>query len=426
MCGIAGFYRWGPAYPTREVLSVLWAVQESRGKDAAGVAWCHDGKLMVKKAADPARKVIKSVEGLLWEQITRSRFGLFHARAETQGPKANNENNHPVVGSSTVLTHNGVIRNDDDLFQHFSPEKRFAAVDSAAISLMLEQGTSFEDGLQHLTLLDGSATFAAWSQRKPDHITLVRMGFNDLWLFYDPPSNILYWSSVASAAQLFVFKRLACLPLVLTSRLEDRRILLLSPDGPDSTTALTFTANPFTRRKVVVRSFSGFQTPSTPRPAVSEPKVTQLATTLSAANGPPPQLPEPGGFAWDKHNIWDAERTAREQNKTQVLVTALGRWLIEPNGDKKFKAFKGTKKWWYKNYPANGLPILPATKESPLQNHFRLIPLSVHEELSTKAMWISKGFLCPLCGAWARELVWLRADGTCKFCNVASISPRET
>ena len=423
MCGIAGFFRWGTQTPVPETLARLWAIQESRGKDAAGVAWMKGQSVFVRKNANPARDVARSITKEEWAQIIESPFALFHARAQTKGDKKDPENNHPVAGKHTVVVHNGMVQNDDDLFEHFSPTERFAAVDTAAINLLLEQGNSFEEGLRHLTLLGGSATFAAWSHRAPTQIVLGRIGFNELWVFYEPSRNILYWSTVPTAAQLFVYQRLASIPLVLTSRVVESRLLLLSPDGPDATRAFQVNSRPYGRRRVVVTPYGqGYTPPMQSGPLVVTPHVTKLET--KAQNGPPPQLPEPGRFAWDDHDLWKAQRKAREENTKVVLVTGLGRWTFEfIAGEvfRSFRPFKGTKKWWHKELGA--VPTLPLATDSSLQNTLRLVPLVAHEQLSSKAVWVSKGLVCPLCGAWARELTWLRAEGKCQLCLTKSIIP---
>ena len=199
MCGLAGFFAWGSARPSPTILKAILVAQEPKGTDSSGYAFVDTaGKIRFGKDTVKPTEFVQQVTQAKWEEIADSHTATFHARNSTRGSKTDNKNSHPQEYKGWVITHNGTLTNDDDLFYYYKTE-RFAEVDSAAIPLVLSQGSDYKDSIRHLSLLGGSATIAVLCTASPERLALVRLGRHNLFLFMDLPHKILYWSSVASA-----------------------------------------------------------------------------------------------------------------------------------------------------------------------------------------------------------------------------------
>jgi glucosamine 6-phosphate synthetase-like amidotransferase/phosphosugar isomerase protein len=82
---------------------------------------------------------------------------ILHTRWATKGSPTIETNNHPIVRPGIVGVHNGVISNDDEIFDLLATE-RLGEVDSeAAFALIAESNMHPTDSL---TLLDGTMAFA--------------------------------------------------------------------------------------------------------------------------------------------------------------------------------------------------------------------------------------------------------------------------
>lgn len=185
MCGIAGFHikdeyrdKVTPAMLERLVDGLLLGI-ESRGKDATGfVAVSADGKkIKMQKKNTTAENFIQTRHKLPKNVKTV----LLHTRAATKGTPEDNPNNHPVVYKSCFATHNGVIRNDDKLFEDMEIE-RPAEVDSCIVPVMGMQGDSLQQLPERLRLLEGSYALAVIDpKRNPGELLLVRGSSSPLY-----------------------------------------------------------------------------------------------------------------------------------------------------------------------------------------------------------------------------------------------------
>lgn len=154
MCGIFGMafqkgHDMNNAEEVKYILDSLLVESQARGSDASGVALVSSAKTSVVKHRLPASKLIEtdfykeSVERFLWP-IDKSNTKadpimiLGHTRFKTKGTPLNRDNNHPIVSNKIVGVHNGVIGNDDMLFNRFIGKfpgsfRRKAKVDSEII-----------------------------------------------------------------------------------------------------------------------------------------------------------------------------------------------------------------------------------------------------------------------------------------------------
>lgn len=261
MCGISGWFCWGDKRPKPHTIKGLLLANMERGTSATGMAYLGDkGHIIVRKGKGPASDFIANTTDEEFELAAQSSRGLLHARATTKGSENANENNHPVVGLGWVAIHNGSIGNDDDLWGYYAEKegvKRFAEVDTSVIPLMLSRGESVEDSIKKLSALSGTLTIAAWSEQDKDRMLIGRFGHNDLHMFYDAGSHILYWSSAPSAGYVMKGILMGRHKFLTLSRLADEHVLLLSPDGLDATRVFKVARRPFYAARKGVTSSKG-------------------------------------------------------------------------------------------------------------------------------------------------------------------------
>ena len=115
MCGIGGIYLNKNAPFNFADLQKMWHKLEDRGQDAAGISflWKNADQPTIIKSKGSASKLSPRVKTSMGSMI---QYAMLHTRYTTQGSVENNNNNHPVLRSNIILTHNGVIYNDWELF----------------------------------------------------------------------------------------------------------------------------------------------------------------------------------------------------------------------------------------------------------------------------------------------------------------------
>lgn len=112
MCSVFGFTQYSGVISkrnTNKLVRALAVAGMSRGTDATGYAYNHDGEMTVHKRPLPA-------DHLSYDIPARVRAVLGHTRLTTQGSAMKNRNNHPFSGKvdtgKFAFAHNGVLRND--------------------------------------------------------------------------------------------------------------------------------------------------------------------------------------------------------------------------------------------------------------------------------------------------------------------------
>lgn len=147
MCGIGGIM----IYPMernpvqmeliRQIAAGLALENEVRGNHATGIATFDKyGKNSVLKNNIPASQMVHTQTwgNFVEKKITRDTTNiLVHTRLATQGSPEKNDNNHPIVTSSAIGVHNGMIYNDDSLFQSNNLYRQ-AEVDSEVIFRLID------------------------------------------------------------------------------------------------------------------------------------------------------------------------------------------------------------------------------------------------------------------------------------------------
>lgn len=209
MCGLAGIL----LFPTdrtatdwqdiRRLFTQTLVFNEARGRDAAGVALIQrDGVFRLFKQPMPASDLVETppYQEVMAELGSDTTCLLGHARLPTKGSPWNNANNHPLLVGHTLGIHNGLIRNDDEIFAAFHLPRQ-AQVDSEILFRLLNAVHPLSHNGQYLPqirerLRHVEGTFATLSVdlRQPTQLVALKYD-NPLCLHYEPSLAALFFSS---------------------------------------------------------------------------------------------------------------------------------------------------------------------------------------------------------------------------------------
>lgn len=192
MCGILGMafqsgHNMEKIGMLRYILRGLLAESEARGSDATGVAFVQEEGIHVLKDNVGAKNLIGYSEfsnACLKYMTTKTISILGHCRFKTKGSPKINDNNHPIVTDNLVGVHNGIITNDDALFDKFQRRfkdfKRKGRVDSEIIFRLIDhyvhvKGKSMAEAIDDASwLLQGDYACALVDRTKPHMLWLFR------------------------------------------------------------------------------------------------------------------------------------------------------------------------------------------------------------------------------------------------------------
>ena len=185
MCGIMGYMCFGEKRPSKEHITEMFSLLETRGRDASGFAFIENEQLVVQKAPIKSSLYVKSED---WKKVILPKIMILHTRAATQGSNKNNNNNHPLYSKSGLaLIHNGIIYNDKEIF---GKNQRDGEVDSEAILAVLSSKGKGDKIKRVFDRLEGSFAFAVINKDEPEKLTLVKKD-NPIDLYYDDRNDIL-------------------------------------------------------------------------------------------------------------------------------------------------------------------------------------------------------------------------------------------
>jgi glutamine---fructose-6-phosphate transaminase (isomerizing) len=154
MCGIFGFHSNSKQIPYalyKDLLEDLLILSSSRGKEAAGMALSGNDFVSIIKDNRHPKKMLKSAEykrmvhdakSYLSQEKMLERFkytAIGHSRLVTNGREENYNNNQPVAGLNSIIVHNGIIVNDEQLWESNSDLDRRAEVDTEIIIALIEK-----------------------------------------------------------------------------------------------------------------------------------------------------------------------------------------------------------------------------------------------------------------------------------------------
>ncbi len=206
----------------REITTANLEAHEERGREAAGLAVIQqDGQYQLFKQPVAASELIK----MAGYRETLARIDentvavLGHTRMPTKGSRWRNVNNHPIRAGHVLGIHNGVIRNDDALFNGLHLP-RAGEVDSEIIFRL-------QDAIDPTTLnghywpqlqtvvrcLEGRFATLSIDLRRPTRLLALKH-LQPLCLHYEPAVEALFFSS------RYVFLRRAFGRSVVTEALE--------------------------------------------------------------------------------------------------------------------------------------------------------------------------------------------------------------
>lgn len=219
MCGIGGYFSFSDKVPDKEVLNNLLTALEQRGSDATGVSFIDESnKLVVIKENIKATNFIST--NYLWKNLEKlPSYMIMHTRQATKGSAINSSNNHPVYRNGLALVHNGIITNDDELYEE-RKFKRDGQVDTEVILALLEINKDKTDWLarvSELNNLNGSFAVAAIDTEIRDTICLFRHS-SPIVIGIDETNDILYFAStehILSKAIVRNYKGLCDIPVKL-------------------------------------------------------------------------------------------------------------------------------------------------------------------------------------------------------------------
>lgn len=177
MCGIFGIVVSGKSsfrhVALKGVLTDLFRLSESRGKEASGVLTLVDDRIEVYKDAIRGTDLIKMPLAVTaiektsdWaQQSGQPVLVMGHARMVTNGASDRHENNQPVLAHGMACIHNGIIVNDQSIWAAHPDLQRALEVDTeVALALMAakrERGFSLSaSAIDTLKELEGANSIA--------------------------------------------------------------------------------------------------------------------------------------------------------------------------------------------------------------------------------------------------------------------------
>jgi len=173
------------------------AAISERGSDAAG--YCYRGPgldLTVHKRRAGASKLLDSISVPHGASQV-----LVHVRDFTKGHPSLAANNHPIRHGQVVGVHNGIIRNDEEIFERhgFTRDAPGMTVDSEAIFALAEDAfaSSYTRALEELF---GSMATAWVDERDPDVLFVARGIGRPLWI--GEGKHELFFASTRDALEL--------------------------------------------------------------------------------------------------------------------------------------------------------------------------------------------------------------------------------
>ena len=153
MCGIVGAVGVSTAgVPYSSLLQRLLKLSETRGKEAAGLAVASSERISVLKQANSAAQMLRTKEcrGMLQslKATTQQPVVAFgHCRLVTNGLLEVHDNNQPVILDQIVGVHNGIVVNDQLLWQQHPELSRQFQVDTEVILALLRHYSQSSDSL---------------------------------------------------------------------------------------------------------------------------------------------------------------------------------------------------------------------------------------------------------------------------------------
>ncbi|MDY6934528.1 MAG: hypothetical protein SVZ03_09950 [Spirochaetota bacterium] len=220
MCGIFGLIRTGksefPQSKIQPIVNNLFRLSESRGKEAAGIAISSNNSIQVFKQPIPASQLIKKKEYQeLFYNINKENESLNnvhpiaiigHTRLVTNGSMELNINNQPIIKDGMVGVHNGIIVNDDELWENNSNIEKHYDIDTevivSLISKFLKETKSLEESIKKtFSLINGSASISILFNNSNNLLLATNTG--SLYISFSKNKSICVFAS-----EIFIIKNI--------------------------------------------------------------------------------------------------------------------------------------------------------------------------------------------------------------------------
>src|SRR6266576_3958510 len=196
LCGIAGYSLALDSTVERTVAAraLLTGIAE-RGADAVGYAYRRPGTpIAVHKQRSGATALLERIS--VPEDATKL---LVHVRDYTKGHPSLAANNHPVRHGSVVGIHNGIIKNDDELFaEHGIARAESGMTVDAEIIFALAERSRGRTAAALQQLYGSMAT--AWLDESRPELLLARGVGRPLWI--GQTKKELFFASTRVALEL--------------------------------------------------------------------------------------------------------------------------------------------------------------------------------------------------------------------------------
>lgn len=210
MCGIFGIMAYeGDAFSQdflRKTLTCLATLSESRGKESSGFASVAPttSKMRVIKGSVPVSAILKTTEfrnfigsnnGKPMDRYSNLFAVMGHSRLVTNGSMLKDINNQPVIKDGLVGIHNGIIVNEEALWEKHAALSRDYDIDTEVLLAVIRE-----------KMRGGLSTSAAVSQSVDEVFGTVSLAlmFDDRAQFVITTNNgSLYWLCVPG--KLFLF-----------------------------------------------------------------------------------------------------------------------------------------------------------------------------------------------------------------------------
>jgi glucosamine 6-phosphate synthetase-like amidotransferase/phosphosugar isomerase protein len=179
---------------------------QKRGRMASGLAVLTDKKVSLFKTNLIASKFTQTskyntiIEGINNKNSFKAMIG--HTRYKTKGSEEFNINNHPIKAGRIIGVHNGMINNDDFLFDKYKTDiHRKGQVDSEIIFRLIdlynENGDTIVESVKK-TCVDifGSCTCAFIDTKKPSYLTIFSNNeYVNAHIFVYEPVKLMVFAS---------------------------------------------------------------------------------------------------------------------------------------------------------------------------------------------------------------------------------------
>jgi glucosamine--fructose-6-phosphate aminotransferase (isomerizing) len=189
----------------KNIVRRLFLESRIRGRDASGVSYVSPRGINVLKKDISAENFINLPEydeQEDWGINEDTEFIIGHCRARTQGTERNNVNNHPIVRDRVIGVHNGVIRNDHELFYtHTNNFCRNGEVDSEIIFALIEHLSKSDSVTNAISKASGrlKGSFAcAMVHTQVPHVVWLFRNTSPCDIICYPKVGLIIWSSVGA------------------------------------------------------------------------------------------------------------------------------------------------------------------------------------------------------------------------------------